>query len=180
MVDKRGCEKGEPKFVRQMTYADFDRLFPNEDACRTYVLTHRWPKGVRCPRCYNDHVYESKARPWHWQCMTCGPKPRSPYRFSLKTRTVFEETKHPLLTWFRVLFLMLTSKKGVSALQVHRMLGFGSYRTAWYMCHRLRAALREPEFWQLMGIMEVDEIFIDGKAQNMHASNRKTLDLTGT
>ena len=63
-----------------------------------YLASRRWPNGVRCARCFNDHVYESKAKPWHWQCMKCGPKPRSPYRFSLKTGTIFEESKKPLLT----------------------------------------------------------------------------------
>jgi transposase-like protein len=170
----------EPKFTRQMTLAEFDRLFPNEEACWTYLFERRWPAGVRCPRCNNDHVYASKARPWHWQCMKCGPKPRSPYRFSLKTGTIYEETKKPLLQWFTILHLMLTSKKGISALQIHRMLGYGAYKTSWYMCMRLRASLYDPEFQQLMGIVEVDEMYQGGKAQNMHAKKRKELDLVGT
>jgi transposase-like protein len=170
----------EPRFVPQLTLTDFDRLFPNEEACWTYLYARRWPQGVRCPRCKNDHVYASRARPWHWQCMKCGPKPRSPYRFSLKTGTIFEETKKPLLQWFKVLHLMLTAKNGISALQIHRLLGYGSYKTSWYMCMRLRASLHDPEFQQLMGIVEVDEMYHGGKAQNMHAKARKAAALTGT
>jgi transposase-like protein len=164
------------RFVRQMTFADFERMFPDEESCRTYLSARRWPAGVvKCVRCGNDHVYASKARPWHWQCMKCGPKPRSPYRFSLKTGTIFEETKYPLLVWFKVLHLMISSKKGISALQVHRMIGSGSYQTAWYLCMRLRAGMKDPDFRQLVGIVEVDETFIGGKEANKHKSQRRGL-----
>jgi transposase-like protein len=142
--------KHQPKFTRQMTFGQFDRLFPDEEACKLYLSVRRWPEGVRCPRCSNDHVYASKARPWHWQCKKCGKDNRSPYRFSLLTGTVFEETKISLLVWFKVTLLMLTSKKGISALQIHRLIGTGSYKTAWYMCHRVRAALSDPEFQKLI------------------------------
>jgi hypothetical protein len=166
-------KENEPRFVRQMTVADFDRLFPDEQSCWTYLLLRRWPSGPHCPRCNNDHVYESTARPWHWQCKKCGKNNRSPYRFSLKTGTIFEETKVPLRTWFKVLYFMLTSKKGMSALQLHRMIGFGSYRTAWYMCMRLRASMHDPDFQQLMGIVEVDETHTGGKQENRHWKDRQ-------
>src|ERR1039457_3287985 len=136
--------KPKPKLVPQMTLSEFEEMFPNEESCWTYLFSRRWPDGVKCPRCGNDHVYESKARPWHWQCKKCGKDNRSPYRFSLKTGTIFEETKKPLRVWFKVLHLMLTSRKGISALQIHRMIGTGAYETAFYMCHRLRAGMFDP------------------------------------
>src|SRR6185437_12509675 len=80
-----------------------------------------------------------------------------PDRFSPIAGTIFENTNKPLCDWFRVIHMMLTAKKGVSALQVHRTMGFGSYKTAWYMCHRIRTALADKEFKQLLGIVEVDE-----------------------
>jgi transposase-like protein len=159
-------EAGEPKFVRQMTLAEFDRLFPDEDSCKAYLMAHRWPNGVRCPRCNNAKVYTLKFKPFHWACGVCCNKPRQPYRFSLIAGTIFENTNYPLLVWFKVLYLMLRSKKGISALQVHRMIGSGSYRTAWFMCHRLRAAMHDPDFQQLMGIVEVDETYMGGKDNN--------------
>src|SRR6202035_4533514 len=77
-----------------------------------------------------------------------------------------------LRQWFRVIQLMLTSKKGISALQVFRYMGFGSYKTAWYMCHRIRVALADRDFDKLGGIVEVDETFVGGLAKNRHKDKR--------
>jgi len=156
------------KAIHQLTAAQFDKLFPDENACRAYLVARRWPQGIVCPRCGATKVYPVSTMPWHWQCYTCTPES---YRFSHLAGTIFENTNKPLKDWFRVIHLMLVSKKGMSALQIYRYLGFGSYKTAWLMCHKVRVALTE-DIEQLAGVVEVDETLVGGKAGNRHKDKR--------
>lgn len=166
--------------TKQMTFRELLSRFPDEDSGKSFLAKKRWPDGVKCPRCRNAKVYVLKARPFHWLCksgaetvnpdtgevVTCSKK--NGYRFSVITRTVFENTNYPLREWFRVIFLMFHSKKGMSAHQIHRMLGTGSYETAWYMCTRIRAAMKDTSLPKLLGEVEVDETFVGGKDENRH------------
>jgi len=159
-------------------------MFATEEACKEYLAAKRWPDGVRCPRCHRkEGVYALKARPFHWACKNKDCGGRNGYRFSVITHTIFQDTKIPLTLWFKIGFLMLTAKKGLSSLQVRRMV-FGErsgtdWRTCWYICHRWRAAMKGDAF-SLGGEVEVDETFVGGKERNKHASKRKHVGTGGT
>ena len=157
--------------IHQMTSAQFDASFPDEEACSAYLAAHRWPEGVSCPRCGNVLVKPHGTIEFAWLCNQCSPSDTN-YRFSVIAGTIFENTNKDLRDWFKVMHLMLTSKKGISALQIQRYMGFGSYKTAWYMCHRIRSGLANEDFQKLIGIVEIDETFIGGKAKNRHHDRR--------
>jgi hypothetical protein len=159
----------QPKPIHQLTAAQFEKLFPDEAACCAYLIARRWPDGVHCPRCGNPKVYDASSyKSFHWQCRVCAP---DGYRFSIIAGTIFENTNKPLRDWYRVIHLMLVSKKGMSALQLYRYMGFGSYKTAWLMCHKVRTALMQ-DIDKLGGIVEVDETFVGGLAKNRHWDKR--------
>ncbi len=156
-----------------MTLSQLLDRFPTDDECMAFLVKLRWPNGVRCPKCDSAKVYRLKGgKVWKWVCKHS----KGGYRFSPLVGTIFENTNIPLRTWFQAIFLMTKAKKGVSALQIQRTLGLGSYRSAWYMCHRVRAAMQDAGFAGLMGgdggVVEVDETYIGGEQKNRHASER--------
>jgi transposase-like protein len=170
-----------------LPHDDLRRIRPNLSERRRLQSLHRfkaWPDGVRCPRCNRkERVYALKTSfRWTYCNKDCGG--RAGYRFSVTTHTIFEDTKVSLRLWFKIGYLMITAKKGLSSLQVRRVI-FGEdsgtdWRTAWYICHRWRAAMKGDVVPPLAGEVEVDETFVGGKAHNMHASERKRAALTGT
>jgi transposase-like protein len=129
--------------------------FGSEDKCHTYLEELRWPEGVQCPRCGSDKISRIKARR-QFDCDGCR------YQFSVRVGTLFHDSKLPLWKWFLAVYMMGESKKGVSANQLKRMLGV-SYKTAWYLCHRIRAAMHDESSPLLHGIVEADETYIGGK-----------------
>lgn len=143
-------------------------LFSDEAKARAYLEAQRWPDGVTCPFCdKRDAVkaLDSKAHgPGWYHCNTCRKL------FTVRVRSVMERSHIPLTKWALVFHLMAASKKGVSAKQVQRMLGFKSYKTAWFMCHRIRTAMDQSESGPIGGdekIIEADETYVHGKAANL-------------
>ncbi len=138
--------------------------FSDEDACRKHLAELRWPDGVRCLRCDSDKVNGPSKRHLY-ECAECG------YQFSVKVGTVFNDSKLPLWKWFVATYLMCESKKGMSANQLKRTLGV-TYKTAWYLCHRIRSAMQDEGAPLLSGIVEADETYVGGKARNRHHGDR--------
>ena len=132
--------------------------------CRTYLEELRWPKGMCCPRCGGTTISRLKARR-QFDCDTCR------YQFSVTAGTLFHDSHLPLPKWFLAIFLMCEFKKGMSANQLKRMLKV-SYKTAWYLCHRIRAAMADLGAEQLSGTVEVDETYI-GSGKGMGSGNRE-------
>jgi transposase-like protein len=113
--------------LQEMTILQIKALFPDDNACKAYLASRRWPDGVRCPRCGHADVYSLPA--FNWQCHACNP---NGYRFSVLIGTIFENTKIPLKDWFLTIHMMLSGQTDVAAIKVQRTIGLGSYRSAWF------------------------------------------------
>ena len=144
----------------------FDR-FSNDKKCRKHLESLRWPNGVACIRCGDTKVTRIKGR-GQWDCQGCS------YHFSVTTDTIMHDSHLPLRKWFAAIYLMCESKKGMSANQLHRTLGV-SYKTAWYLCHRIREAMGNDPFVgsTLFGIVEVDETLVGGKRRNVGSGSKE-------
>jgi transposase-like protein len=129
--------------------------FGSEKKCREYLEALRWPDEIMCPRCKSRKISRVTKRD-QFDCDDCR------YQFSVTAGTVFNDSHLPLWKWFLCVYLLCESKKGMSAHQLHRTLGI-SYKTAWYLCHRVRAAMKEVNPEPLDGILEMDETYIGGK-----------------
>jgi len=133
--------------------------FSNEEKAREHLTELRWPEGVRCPRCDAEKVSPIKDRP-QYSCNACQ------YQFSVTSGTVFNDSHLPLWKWFLAVYIMTESKKGISACQMQRTLDV-AYRTAWFLCHRIRSAIKEVNPVPLSGTVEVDETYVGGKRRHV-------------
>jgi transposase-like protein len=143
---------------------EFQRWFPDEDACREFLIASRWPDGYRCPRCGGGQAVLLRKR--LWQCSGCR------YQVSLTAGTVLQGTRTPLHLWFWAAYLMSTGTPGISAVQLQRRLGIGRYETAWMMLHKLRRAMVDPERQPLTGAVEVDECFVGGLDRDLRGGRQ--------
>jgi transposase-like protein len=157
--------------------------FSTEDTARELLESIRWPNGAACPHCGSVKVYRLEPKPDSkrpgrkglWKCGDCRKQ------FTVTVGTIFEGSHIPLNKWVMAVYIMCASKKGVSALQLQRMMKPLTYKSAWFMCHRIRHAMSEgPLATMLQGTVEADVTHIGGKAQNMHKIKREKLGGRGT
>ncbi len=137
--------------------------YGTDDRCRSVLEKLRWPAGPHCPECLSNEATPIKNRPLY-DCQKCH------HQYSVTAGTIFQDTHLPLTKWFLAIYMMVEAKKGVSANQLKRTLGV-SYKTAWYLCHRIRAAMKDAHPEKLDGIVEVDETFIGGKKRGIGSGN---------
>ncbi|HEV2491842.1 MAG TPA: IS1595 family transposase [Terriglobia bacterium] len=137
-----------------MNLVDVINHFPTDDRCRELLRRLRWPNGPECPRCHGKAA-ELETEKELFYCGECD------YQFTVTAGTIFNDTHLPLTKWFLATLLLCESRKGMSANQIKRTLGI-SYKTAWYLCHRIRAAMKETDKPMLDGTVEIDETYVGG------------------
>jgi transposase-like protein len=135
------------------TFGEFEGWFGTEAACRAYVRRLRWPRGFACPDCGAVDEPTEMSRGL-LRCRACGKQ------VSVTAGTIFQDTHKPLRQWFLAMWFITSQKNGVSALGLQRVLGLGSYRTAWTWLHKLRRAMVRPGRDNLHGEIEVDETYV--------------------
>lgn len=138
---------------------EFQQRFPDEAACVVYLREARWPGGFVCPACGGLRGWALETKAWTHECAACGKQT------SVTAGTVMHGSKLPLTVWFWAAYLMATHSNGISALQVQKQLGLGSYRTAWMLCAKLRRAMVAPGREPLAGLVEVDETELPCRAK---------------
>ena len=147
----------------------FNEVIPDEEAAIAFTESKIWGDTPYCGRCGADNVYRVKNdQPMSHRCRDCKKY------FSVRTGTVMEGTNLPIKTWLLAIHIIHTGRKGVSALQLHKMLGT-TYKTAWFLCHRIREAMKASRDIFAGGVVEVDETYVGGKWNRMHADKRKQL-----
>ncbi|PYV02430.1 MAG: IS1595 family transposase [Acidobacteria bacterium] len=148
------------------TLAELETRFGTEQACRDYLLKLRWPEGFVCPRCRGRSAWTTNRN--LLVCAGCQ------YQASLTARTIFQDTRKPLTMWFRAIWWVTAQKNGASALGLQRILGLGSYFTAWTWLHKLRRAMVRPGRDRLHGRVEVDETYIGGLEEGVRGRQTET------
>ncbi len=148
------------------TILEFEKRFATEEACRDYLFTLRWPEGFLCPCCAGDRAWRTGRG--LWLCASCRRQ------VSVTAGTIFQDSRLPLTLWFRAIWHVVSQKNGISALGLQRVLGLGSYETAWTWLHKLRRAMVRPGRDRLAGRIEVDEAFVGASEKGVNGRETRT------
>jgi transposase-like protein len=143
----------------------FINWFHDDEACLDYIYKIRWPNGFICPRCHADNT-PYRLKNGTLKCSACRKE------VTVTSGTIFNKTRTSLKDWFSAIWYITNQKNGVSALEVQRLLGFGSYQTSWTLLHKLRSAMVNPESDKLSGLVEIDETFIGGVVPRKSIKNQ--------
>jgi Zn ribbon nucleic-acid-binding protein len=138
------------------TAIEFEERLQSEEDCRTYWIEARWGGNPACARCTSTRVWEERGGRL-FECAECG------HQTSLTSGTVLEKTKKPFKVWFRAVFEIASRRNGISAKELQRIMGFGSYKTAWSWLHKIRASLMRPDPEPLGQDVEIDEAYVGSK-----------------
>jgi transposase-like protein len=152
---------------KELNLCDVMKDFADDAKCRAYIESLRWPDGIVCPHCQSKKIYRIEKRD-QLLCASCE------YQFSVTVDSIFHDTHLPLWKWFLVTMLLCESKKGMSACQIQRSVGV-SYKTAWYLCHRIRKAMQEVAPKPMGGKVEVDETYVGGKPRKFRPIQKKQI-----
>lgn len=134
---------------------EFEKQFNSEESCREYLFQIRWPNGFKCQHCQHNETWSIDGG--LYKCKNCG------FKTSVIAGTIFQDSKKPLKVWFHAIWHLTSQKYGVNALGLQRVLGFGSYHTAWTWLYKLRRAMVRPGRDRLSGVVDIDEAYIGGK-----------------
>lgn len=153
--------------AKQQSIFEVVKRFNTEARCIAHLERIRWPHGLECPECHKKRIMKFIAKGktgkerFLYECVDCR------YQYSVTVGTIFHDSHLPLVKWFLAIYMICSAKKGIAAKQLQRELEIGSYKTAWYMAHRIRLAMQEdPQFCRkYSGIVEIDETYVGGKGK---------------
>jgi transposase-like protein len=176
ILDEFKCTNIEVKQMYQnISFMEFQQLFDSEEKCWNYLVQKRWLNGFVCPNCQHDQSYFIRNRQL-FQCLNCHKQ------VSVISNTIFHKTRTPLQKWFWAIYLVAQPKKGISALQLMKFLGLGSYKTAWSMLHKIRKAMANRDaHYRLAGLLELDDAYVGSKQSGKRGrgAEKKTVVLAG-